>query len=251
MRLLKRSKSSWRQSPKASKNSVHLGRHVLLHVFSMLSPLSFCYHSGVYGWFFSFMIILQTVGLLQRVISSSQGLYLNTGQHEHRRNAYTHQTSMPCSKFEPTVPSSKWAKTVHALDHSTTVTGCLHLRKGKLHWGKLGLSWRAWMKPWHDCPWVCVGRTLHTTSSSTNLQWGFDEASPYLCLIHPTSFWEPIDDLLSQFHGHLQLCLYFARLKEARYFNHPEDHHFKSFKPFKFTATSWGFVTPQSVCNIS
>jgi hypothetical protein len=34
-------------------------------------------------WFFSFMIILQKVGLLERVISSSQGLYLNTGHHKH------------------------------------------------------------------------------------------------------------------------------------------------------------------------
>jgi hypothetical protein len=34
-------------------------------------------------WFFSFMIILQTIGLLRRMISSSQGLYLNTGQHKH------------------------------------------------------------------------------------------------------------------------------------------------------------------------
>jgi hypothetical protein len=37
----------------------------------------------------------QTVGLLGRVIIPSQGRYLNTGQHEHRINAYTHQTSMP------------------------------------------------------------------------------------------------------------------------------------------------------------
>jgi hypothetical protein len=29
---------------------------------------------------------LQTVGLLGRVISLSQGLYLNTGQHKHRIN---------------------------------------------------------------------------------------------------------------------------------------------------------------------
>jgi hypothetical protein len=32
----------------------------------------------------------QTVGLLGRVISPSQGLYLNKGQHKHRINAYTH-----------------------------------------------------------------------------------------------------------------------------------------------------------------
>jgi hypothetical protein len=39
--------------------------------------------------------ISQMVGLLGRVISPSQGLYLNTGQHKHRINAYTRQTSMP------------------------------------------------------------------------------------------------------------------------------------------------------------
>jgi hypothetical protein len=37
----------------------------------------------------------QTLGLLGRVTSSSQGLYLNEGQHKHRINAYTPQTSMP------------------------------------------------------------------------------------------------------------------------------------------------------------
>jgi hypothetical protein len=34
-------------------------------------------------------------GLFGRVISSSQDLYLNTGQHKHRINAYTHKTSIP------------------------------------------------------------------------------------------------------------------------------------------------------------
>jgi hypothetical protein len=56
--------------------------------------------------FCSFTIILQTVGLLGRVISSSQGLYLNAGQHKHRINTYTHQTSMPCVGFDPMVPAS-------------------------------------------------------------------------------------------------------------------------------------------------
>jgi hypothetical protein len=73
--------------------------------------------------FFSFMIILQTVGLLGRVISSSLGLYLNTGQHKHRISTYTHQTSMSCVGLEPTIPASERAKTVHALDRSATVTG--------------------------------------------------------------------------------------------------------------------------------
>jgi hypothetical protein len=41
------------------------------------------------GLFFSFMIILQMVGLLGRVISSSQGLYLNRGQHKQNKNIHT------------------------------------------------------------------------------------------------------------------------------------------------------------------
>jgi hypothetical protein len=57
------------------------------------------------------------------VISPSQGRYLNTGEHKHRINAYTHQTSMPWMGFEPTIPESERAKTIHALDHEATVTG--------------------------------------------------------------------------------------------------------------------------------
>jgi hypothetical protein len=47
------------------------------------------------GLFFSFLIYSQSVRLLGPVISSSQGLYLSTGQHKHRINTYTHQTPMP------------------------------------------------------------------------------------------------------------------------------------------------------------
>jgi hypothetical protein len=57
-------------------------------------------------------------GKTPRTISSSQGLNLDTGQH-------THQTSMPCVGFEPTIPGSKRAKRVHALDRPATVTGTL------------------------------------------------------------------------------------------------------------------------------
>jgi hypothetical protein len=32
---------------------------------------------------------------------------------------------MPCVGFEPTIPASERAKTVHALDRSTTVTGTI------------------------------------------------------------------------------------------------------------------------------
>jgi hypothetical protein len=79
------------------------------------------------------MIISQTVGLLGRVISLSQGFYLNTGQHKRRINIYTYQTSMPCVGFEPTIPTSERAKTVHALDRSATVTVSLFLWNLKIH----------------------------------------------------------------------------------------------------------------------
>jgi hypothetical protein len=45
--------------------------------------------------------MLQTLALLGRGISSSQGLYLNTGQY--KQNKHTYQTSRPCVWFEPTV----------------------------------------------------------------------------------------------------------------------------------------------------
>jgi hypothetical protein len=50
--------------------------------------------------FSSVIIFSQMVGLPRRVISLSQGRYLNTGQHKHRINAYTHQTSIPWVGFE-------------------------------------------------------------------------------------------------------------------------------------------------------
>jgi hypothetical protein len=54
---------------------------------------------------------------------TSQGLYLNTGQNKHRININTHQISMPCVGFEPTIPASEQVKTVHAPDRSATLTG--------------------------------------------------------------------------------------------------------------------------------
>jgi hypothetical protein len=77
--------------------------------------------------FSSIIIFSQTVGLHGRVISLLQGHYLNTGQHKHRINAYTHQTFIPWVGFEPTIPAFKRAKTVHALDCAATVTSWLSL----------------------------------------------------------------------------------------------------------------------------
>jgi hypothetical protein len=68
----------------------------------------------------------QTVGLLGRVVIPSQGLYPNTGQHKHRINTYTHQTSIPWVRFQPTNPASKRAKALHALDRAATVTGSIN-----------------------------------------------------------------------------------------------------------------------------
>jgi hypothetical protein len=63
----------------------------------------------------------------RRVIRSSQSLYLNTGQHKHRINRYTYQTSMPCAGFEPTIPTSEREKTAHAC--LATVTGMMHYHR--------------------------------------------------------------------------------------------------------------------------
>jgi hypothetical protein len=86
--------------------------------FSMALPA----HSGPWPLIQFYNHFSQTVGRLGRVISLSQDLYLNTGQHKHRINAYTHQISMPCVGFEPTISASERAKTVHALDRTATVT---------------------------------------------------------------------------------------------------------------------------------
>jgi hypothetical protein len=73
--------------------------------------------------FSSVLIISHTVGLLGWVISSSQGLYLNTGRHKYRINTYTYKTTMPFVGFEPMMPASERVKAVHALDRSATVIG--------------------------------------------------------------------------------------------------------------------------------
>jgi hypothetical protein len=55
-----------------------------------LMPYSYGVEVCIFLWIYT-----QSVGLLGRVIGPSQGLYLNTGQHKHRIDAHTHQTSMP------------------------------------------------------------------------------------------------------------------------------------------------------------
>jgi hypothetical protein len=58
-----------------------INKHCLsVHLWLYISLLGLCR-------FFGFLMYTQTVGLLGRGISTSQGLYLNTEQHKHRRNA--------------------------------------------------------------------------------------------------------------------------------------------------------------------
>jgi hypothetical protein len=67
--------------------------------------------------------LTQSVGLLGRRISLSQGRYLHTGQHKYKSKRT--QTSMPQVGSEPTIPVFERAKTVHALDRVATVIGSL------------------------------------------------------------------------------------------------------------------------------
>jgi hypothetical protein len=71
------------------------------------------------GLFFSFVIFFtQTVGLLGRVISTSQGRYLHTGQHKQNKRT---ETFRPSVGFEPMISAFEGAKIVHALDRAATV----------------------------------------------------------------------------------------------------------------------------------
>jgi hypothetical protein len=49
----------------------------------------------------------QTVGLLERVISPSQGRYLHTGQLKHRMHVYRHKITMSWVVFEHTGPTER------------------------------------------------------------------------------------------------------------------------------------------------
>jgi hypothetical protein len=69
-----------------------------------------CSPLGRWPLIFSFIIILQTEGLLGRVFSPSQDLYLSTGQHKYRINTYTYPTSTPYIGFDPPTPASEWGE---------------------------------------------------------------------------------------------------------------------------------------------
>jgi hypothetical protein len=93
----------------------------LLSIFGSTAPMDL-------GHFLTFLVYTQSVGVLGRGISPSQGRYLHTEQHEHRINAHL---SMPRVGFEPTIPEFERAKAVHALDRAATVIGSLPLFEQK------------------------------------------------------------------------------------------------------------------------
>jgi hypothetical protein len=63
---------------------------------------SYGFTSLIYlGRFFSFLIYTQSIRLLGRGISPSQGRYLHTEQHKQNKRT---QTSMPREGFESTIP---------------------------------------------------------------------------------------------------------------------------------------------------
>jgi hypothetical protein len=67
-------------------------------------------------------LFTQSVGLLGRGISQSQGRYLHTDITNNKRT----QISMPEVRFEPTIPVFERTKTVHALDRAATVISMLY-----------------------------------------------------------------------------------------------------------------------------
>jgi hypothetical protein len=77
-------------------------------------------HFGV-----SLIIFLHTVGLLGRVISSSQGLYLNTGQHKQNKHTHTHthtHTKHPCPEWNSNIRSRLPS------EETTCLMGSIHVR---------------------------------------------------------------------------------------------------------------------------
>jgi hypothetical protein len=103
-------------------NIPYLILHALLHVVYLSISISISVYGSTalvdLGRFFSFLIYTQSLGLLGRGISPSQGLYLYTEQHKQNKRT---QTSMPRVGLEATIPVFERAKTVHSLDRAATV----------------------------------------------------------------------------------------------------------------------------------
>jgi hypothetical protein len=86
----------------------------------------------------------QTVGLLGRVTSPSQGRYLNTGQHKHRINT-SHTTKHPCLEWD-SKPRSQ-----HPSERSQFIQGCSNMTGADFcvnveDWHVQVSVWQLWFK---------------------------------------------------------------------------------------------------------
>jgi hypothetical protein len=85
-------------------------KHLFIYLFYLL--LFFNGSTALVGlgrFYLSFLIYTRAVGLLERVISSSQGLYPNTRQHKHRKTHIHTPLNIhaPKAGFEPAIAASK------------------------------------------------------------------------------------------------------------------------------------------------
>jgi hypothetical protein len=125
---------------------------VLLYSFFFLwrySPNSgLCLSSWNSPFHFGLLDLRHSVGLLGRVISSSQGIYLYTNT---EKCTYTlkHQTSMPWGEFEPTIPAPERSKIVHA---RLSWQALLYLMLHNCYRNKVW--WNAYNSVWDTCVWI-------------------------------------------------------------------------------------------------
>jgi hypothetical protein len=130
-----------RRGGKSETNRLSYGMAISIYLSIYLSPVTptrFIRHHNA-SFHFSVLILRETVWLLGRGISPTQGRYLHTGQHKHRIITYTHQTSMPCVGFDPHDPSfwaSEDSSCLRSLDNCDRqlCTCCVYVPKctGKL-----------------------------------------------------------------------------------------------------------------------
>jgi hypothetical protein len=93
------------------------------------------------GFVFSFVIFFtQSVGLLRRVISPSQGRYIHTGQHEHRIKAHTDiHALMGIRTHDPSVRASEDSTCLRPRGHWDRQSGVQTLPKeASCHRAKFG-----------------------------------------------------------------------------------------------------------------
>jgi hypothetical protein len=106
--------------------------------FPVTSPLATEMHSSIHQWlynpllgpglFFTFVIFLtQTVGLLGRVIITSQGRYLHTGQHKHRINPHIDIHALnEFRTYDPIVQASEDSSCLRPRGHGVRPYCSLH-----------------------------------------------------------------------------------------------------------------------------